>query len=67
MKQINILLTKEEVRVIHQSLNEVCSGIDFEDSEFETRIGAAKNFAKAIMSKLEVVYKSIAIKADDFS
>lgn len=56
MTEINISLTKEEIRVIHQLLNEVCSGLHFEDSEFESRVGTDKNTAISLMKKLEVFY-----------
>ena len=66
MKQINLSLTNEEIRIIHQALNEVSNGIYFEDSEFETRIGTDKAFARKLMAKLEVFYKSGKTKEDDF-
>ncbi|HEX8399274.1 MAG TPA: hypothetical protein VF644_17700 [Pyrinomonadaceae bacterium] len=67
MKQLNISLTKEEIRIIHQTLNEVCNGIHFEESEFETRIGTDRDSARKMMSKLETVYKLESTKEDDFS
>lgn len=57
MQQINVLLTKEEIRIIHQTLNEVCNGVHFEDSEFETRIGTDRKTAVALMERLGEIYK----------
>jgi hypothetical protein len=56
MNEINVSLTKEEIRIIHQSLNEICNGIHFEDSEFETRVGTDRYTAIALMKKLEVFH-----------
>jgi hypothetical protein len=56
MNEINVSLTKEEIRIIHQSLNEICNGIHFEDSEFETRVGTDRDTAIALMKKLEVFH-----------
>lgn len=57
INQINISLTKEEIRIIHQALNEICNGIHFEDSEFETGPGTQKKTAIALMKKLGEIYK----------
>jgi len=58
MKEINVTLTKEEIRVIHQALNEVCNGIHLEDSEFETRMGTEKQTARQLMIKLQKTYEN---------
>lgn len=44
-------LAKEEIRIIHQALNEVCNGIHFDDDEFETRLGTNKETAVSVMVK----------------
>jgi len=57
MNQKNVLLTREEIRIIHQALNEVCNGIHFEDSEFETRMGTERQTARLLMDKLKTIYE----------
>jgi hypothetical protein len=58
MKEINVILTREEIRVIHQALNEICNGIHFEDSEFETRMGTERQTARQLMLKLQKKYEN---------
>ena len=57
INQINISLTKEEIRIIHQALNEICNGMHIEDSEFETRLGTERKTATDLMKKLGEIYK----------
>ncbi len=55
---MNPSLTKEEIRIIPQALNEVCHGIHLENEEFETRIETGKDSARKKMSKSEEIYYS---------
>ena len=55
----NLTLTKEELRIIHQSLNEVCCGVGFGDSEFSSRIGTKRADAIALLDELGTVYESL--------
>jgi len=48
---LSLTLTKAEIRIVHQALNEVCNGIHFDDGEFETRLGADKETARNVMVK----------------
>lgn len=47
-----LTLSKEEVRILHQSLNEVCNALTFSDSEFETRMGVERSEAVELMDVL---------------
>ncbi len=62
MNDLNEIISKEEIRIIHQSLNEICNGLHFEDSEFETRVGATKSECRKLMLKLESIYNEDEIK-----
>ena len=44
-------LTKDELRIINNALNEVCHGIDLE-GEFDTRMGCTIEEAHAVLSKI---------------
>jgi hypothetical protein len=49
--KVSVELTREDLRIIHNALNEVCNGLDLRD-EFETRIGSSLDTALALMAKL---------------
>jgi len=44
-------LTREEVDIVQNALNEICNGIDLED-EFETRIGATFGAARVLLERV---------------
>ncbi len=50
-------LTRRELLIAHQALNEVLNGVDL-GSEFGTRMGASREEAKAIMNKLDLILES---------
>ena len=51
-----IELTKEELRVLHQALNEICHGPDAIDgSEFHTRMGVRRDEAQTLLAALGAV------------
>jgi hypothetical protein len=44
-------LTRDELDIINNALNEVCNGIDLE-GEFETRMGCTVEQARAVLAKV---------------
>lgn len=44
-------LTKDELGVINNALNEVCNGLDLE-GEFDTRMGCTVEEARAVLAKI---------------
>ena len=44
-------LTKDELGIINNALNEVCNGIDLE-GEFDTRMGCTVEQARAVLAKI---------------
>jgi len=50
-ERTSVDLTREDLRIIHNALNEVCCGLDLQD-EFETRLGSSLNTALALMARL---------------
>ncbi len=51
---MNIELTKDEIEIINNALNEVCNGIDLE-GEFETRMGCTVEEGRALLEKVHAV------------
>jgi hypothetical protein len=50
-ENIAVELSREEFKIIHNALNEVCFGLDMKD-EFESRVGAKLNTALSLMARL---------------
>ena len=44
-------LTKDELGIINNALNEVCNGTDLE-AEFDTRLGCTVEEARAVLAKI---------------
>jgi hypothetical protein len=47
-------LTKGELRIVNNALNEVCNGIDLE-GEFETRMGCTVEEAQRLLAKIHAL------------
>jgi hypothetical protein len=47
-------LTKDELRIVNNALNEVCNGIDLE-GEFETRMGCSVEEARELLTKIHAL------------
>jgi hypothetical protein len=47
-------LTKDELGIINNALNEVCNGIDLE-GEFDTRMGCNVEEARAVLAKVHAL------------
>lgn len=61
--KIIIELTKCELGVIINALNEVCNGIEV--WEFDTRMGIAIEDARIFLKSLGSLYKKIPLKEDE--
>lgn len=44
--------THEELVIINNALNEICNGVSLADDEFQTRIGATRDKASKLLSKV---------------
>ena len=44
--------TRDELVIINNALNEVCNGVQFDDDEFETRIGYERTIAQKLLTKI---------------
>ena len=52
-----IEITKHELGIINNALNEVCNGIDLE-GEFDTRMGCSVEEARAVLEKIHALASS---------
>ncbi len=53
--EIAIAVTREELRLINNALNEVCNGIAIEEWEFATRLGVGLDEARAVLEHVRDV------------
>jgi hypothetical protein len=54
---MTVELTKDELGIINNALNEVCNGIDLE-GEFDTRMGCTVEEARAVLAKIHALTSS---------
>jgi hypothetical protein len=56
-QSMKVELTKDELGIINNALNEVCNGIDLE-GEFDTRMGCTVEEARALLAKIHIFASS---------
>jgi hypothetical protein len=54
---LQIEVTRDELLMINDALNEVCHGIQLEDWEFSTRLGVERSEAQQLLSEVSEVLK----------
>jgi lysylphosphatidylglycerol synthetase-like protein (DUF2156 family) len=52
-------LSHEDIRQLHQALNEICNGIHISDSEISTRMGATRKELNDLMQRLGQEYDKL--------
>lgn len=53
-RDMKVELTKDELGIINNALNEVCNGIDLE-AEFDTRMGCTVAEARELLAKIHAL------------
>ena len=51
-RSLTLTLTEDEAYILNNALNEVCNGIHIEDWEFQTRMGAEREEARALLDRV---------------
>ena len=49
---VHVILSKDELRLLNNALNEVCNGVDIEEAEFVTRLGVERSEARRLLADL---------------
>ncbi len=57
MSYADVRLSRDELALLNNALNEVCNGIDFSDSEFHTRLGADRSEGLALLRQINDLLK----------
>jgi len=55
-RSMDIDLTRDEISIINNALNEVCNGVHLE-GEFSTRMGCSLEEARALLAKINRLIK----------
>ena len=53
-----VRLTRGELAIINNALNEICNGLPLEDVEFQTRIGFSREVARQVLGKVAKALKA---------
>ena len=51
-RMITLKLTRDELLLLNNALNEVCNGVYIDDAEFSTRLGASRNDARRLLERI---------------
>jgi hypothetical protein len=58
-ERIPLDVSRDELLLLQQALNEVCNGVDIEDWEFSTRLGSSREEAEALMDRISLLLDSL--------
>jgi hypothetical protein len=56
---VTIRLSKSEVGIVNNALNEVANGVDISDSEFQARLGESRSDVRRLLAEVGDAYRSL--------
>jgi hypothetical protein len=56
---VTIRLSRSELGVVNNALNEVANGVDISDSEFQTRLGESRSDVRQLLTEFGDVYRTL--------
>ena len=60
-----VKFSTDELRLVNNALNEVCHGVHIGDAEFQTRLGAPRSDAQALLRDVAAAISAIERTAGD--
>ncbi len=54
-----IRLSRSELGLVNNALNEVANGVDISDAEFRTRLGESRSDVRQLLTEVGDVYRAI--------
>ena len=54
----NLELTRDELGLINNALNEICNGVHIDDIDFTTRLGGSKDEARDLLSRIAQILRN---------
>lgn len=58
---IELQLTRGDLLLINNALNEVCNGVRIDDFEFETRLGVSRDEARQLLRRVSDRLREMAV------
>ena len=55
---VDVRLTRDELLLLNNALNEVCNGVDFCDAEFHARLGVNRSEGQKLLSQIGETFRS---------
>jgi hypothetical protein len=56
---VTIRLSRSELGMVNNALNEVANGMDISDSEFQTRLGESRSDVRQLLTEVGDVYRAL--------
>jgi hypothetical protein len=56
---VTIRLSKSELGLVNNALNEVANGVDISDSEFQTRLGESRSDVRQLLTEVGDAYRAL--------
>jgi hypothetical protein len=56
---VTIRLSRSELGLVNNALNEVTNGVDISDSEFQTRLGESRSNVRQLLTEVGDVYRAL--------
>ncbi len=57
--EITIRLSRAELGLVNNALNEVANGVEISDSEFQTRLGEPRSIVRQLLAEVGGVYRTL--------
>jgi hypothetical protein len=55
LDQLTLELSRAELTLLNNALNEVCNGVEIEEWEFSTRLGASRDEARELLQRIHTL------------
>ncbi len=59
LRTVSLVLGEDELALVANALNEVCNGVEIEDFEFSTRLGADRAEARELLAAVSAALDSL--------
>jgi len=56
---VTIRLSRSELSMVNNALNEVANGVDISDAEFQTRLGESRSDVRQLLTEVGAVYRAL--------
>lgn len=57
-RPVVVELTRADLVLVNNALNEVCNGVHLDDAEFQTRLGVTRDEARVVLKRIHELLTS---------